>query len=488
MATEEDLQRARAAKARYGKELLANPDVHGVGVGYRRRDGEKTDEVAIVVHVQHKREKEKVDPRNLLPETVRLRSRDGEDVEIRVDVVEKPIPVEEVACGDCPADLEDRVRPVPGGYSGGPPTNVSNGGTLGGWIWDNVTDQAVVISNDHVFGGTAGTDISQPSTFDGGSLPADRIADVVRNGTLDVSIASPSADDIALYEIECGGPGVFEITDATLEMEVQKTGQTTGLTCGIVELIDYDSGHYGSHDDLWIDGDGDDFSMGGDSGSLYLEKSNPSGAEWRRVVGIHWGGSGDDGVGHPIRAVFDDLDATTLCSGWVSEFLESVFGRSTEREAERFIEVVPAEASDLRSARGLGTLVRPWLRLSPSWLRRPRRQPFGRTIEARVAELERGKKVVDAVQRNRVTVVRVLRHTDGRRAATALLKPVSRSVTTDDLLNHRITGEDLENVDRLLAVVQRIGGDSAEDLIKVARSLIDRASAAEGVTIGKLLA
>jgi len=487
MATDAELRRARGAKARYGKQLLANPDVHGVGVGYRRRGGEKTDEIAIVVHVQHKRGKEEVAARNLLPETVRYRSRDGEDVEVTVDVVEKPVPVEEVACGECRADLEDRVRPVPGGYSGGPPTSVSTGGTLGGWIWDSVTEQAVVISNDHVFGGAAGTDISQPSAFDGGSLPADRIADVIRNGTLDVSIASPSAADVAEYEIECGGPGVFEITDAVLEMEVQKTGQTTGLTCGIVELVDYDSGHYGSENDLWIDGDGEDFSMGGDSGSLYLEKTNPSGAGWRRVVGIHWGGSGDDGVGHPIRAVFDDLDATTLCSGWVSEFLDAVFGRSTERESERVIELVSVEPRRLEPSRGLDPLVRRQLRPVPRWLRRPPTKPFGRAVEARMAELEHGREVVEVIQRHRVAVVRVLRHTDGRRAAMALLKPLSGSVTTDDVLSHQITDEDLENVERLAEVVRRVGGIGAEDLIEVARSLTGRGKAA-GLTIEKVLA
>ena len=254
---------------------------------------------------------------------------------MRVDVVERPIPVPEVACGSCSADLEDLVRPVPGGYSGGPPTSVSTGGTLGGWVWDNVTDQAVVISNDHVFGGTAGTDISQPSTFDGGSLPTDRIADVLRAGSLDVSIAAPVDDDVADYAIECGGPGVYEIADATVGMIVQKTGQTTGLTCGIVELIDYDSGHYGSENDLWIDGDGDDFSMGGDSGSLYLEQTHPDGAAWRRVVGIHWGGSGDDGVGHPIQAVFDDLDLSTICSGLIGQLIESMFARSARATSWR---------------------------------------------------------------------------------------------------------------------------------------------------------
>jgi hypothetical protein len=98
----------------------------------------------------------------------------------------------------------------------------------------------------------------------------------------------------------------------------------------LVELIDYDSSHYGSHNDIWVDGDGNDFSMGGDSGSLYLERTNPDGNTWRRVVGIHWGGAGNDGVGHPIRAVFDNLDLTTICSGFFSQLFASVFETETQ--------------------------------------------------------------------------------------------------------------------------------------------------------------
>ncbi len=238
MVDESRLRDVREAKARFGAELLRNPDVHGVGVGRRRRGGEKTEELAIVVHVQRKRPEDEISPRRLVPRSVRYVNRQREEVEIPVDVVEKPVPVAEVDCGDCDADLEARVRPVPGGYSGGPPLSVSNGGTLGGWLWDNVTDQIVVISNDHVLGGIAGTDVTQQSIFDGASLPGDRIADVLRSGTLDVSIAAPVSDDVYELAIECGGPGVYEFAEAQVDMIVQKTGQTTELTCGIVELVE----------------------------------------------------------------------------------------------------------------------------------------------------------------------------------------------------------------------------------------------------------
>lgn len=476
MAYEDDLRRVREAKARVGKRLLENPDVHGVGIGYRRRDGDKTDELVIVVHVQRKLAEEDVAPQRLVPSSYSYVDRVGEEVEVGVDVVERPVPVPEVACGDCDADLEDRIRPVPGGYSGGPPTTVSNGGTLGGWVWDNVTDQAVLISNEHVFGGTAGTDISQPSPFDGGSLPADRVADVLRAGTLDVSIAAPAAADVADYRIECGGPGVYEIADATVGMVVQKTGQTTGLTCGIVELIDYDSDHYGSENDLWIDGDGNDFSMGGDSGSLYLERDHPEGAGWRRVVGIHWGGAGNDGVGHPIRAVFDDLDLTTICSGVVARVLDLVFGGRAAEEEDESVRLLPARRMPLPGQRRRHIPVRG---------RPVRRAPsFARAVEARLAELEHGSHLVSLIQRHRALVVRVLGTSDGRRAVSALLEPLARSVTTDDVLSHRVSPEDLENVERLAAAVERIGGEQADELIEFARRAAD---GAEGRTLHDVL-
>ncbi|MEX2586987.1 MAG: hypothetical protein WD602_03205 [Actinomycetota bacterium] len=491
MANKEELQRVREAKARFGKEFLQNPDVHGVGVGRRRKGGVKTDELAIVVHVQRKEPRSEVAQGRLLPAKVDFVDRQGKRVEVSVDVVEKPIPQPEVSCGDCDADLESRVRPVSGGYSGGPPTTVSNGGTLGGWVWDNVTDQAVVISNDHVFGGTAGTDISQPSPFDGGALPADRIADVIRSGILDVSIAEPANDDILSYEIECGGPGVFEIADAEIDMEVQKTGQTTGLTCGIVELIDYDSDHYGSHNDLWIDGDGNDFSKGGDSGSLYLEKTHPEDRPWRRCVGIHWGGAGDDGVGHPIRAVFDDLNLTTICDGVVSRFLDQFFGRDVEEEAGRLVveesepsvtHRIPTSIPSLRLTRAanLPRVIRPRLP------RPSHKLHFPRQVEARVAEFKNGRELVAMLREHRVAAVKVLSTADGRRAAAALLKPLAEAITSDDVLEYRITRSDIDNVKRLAEAARRVGGgQELAPVVERAMSLTQKPQ--EGMTVRELL-
>jgi hypothetical protein len=48
------LEKAQAVKAAYQNELLAKPNVVGVGIGLRHKEGRRTDEVGIVVMVDHK--------------------------------------------------------------------------------------------------------------------------------------------------------------------------------------------------------------------------------------------------------------------------------------------------------------------------------------------------------------------------------------------------------------------------------------------------
>lgn len=297
---DDPLEAVRVARRRFGDELLANPDVHGVGVGRRRRAGEKTDDYAIIVHVARKLPQDEVPPERLVASELRFVAPDGRPYVVPVDVQERPRPVPERGEPVAAIDVRARVRPVPGGMSAG------FSGTLGAWVWDAVTEQAVALSNRHVFGSVAGTPVIQPSSDDGGSIPADTVASVLRAGSLDASIAAPLDPGVVSTSIVGGVAEVVDVVDPAIGMRVRKTGRTTGLTHGVVDLIDYDSGHNGSHADLWIDGDGADFSNGGDSGAVYLESTSHA------FVGLHWGGADMDGVGHPIRAVFADLRVTTL--------------------------------------------------------------------------------------------------------------------------------------------------------------------------------
>ncbi|MEU5717610.1 hypothetical protein AB0G71_17815 [Streptomyces sp. NPDC020403] len=302
----DDLRIAREAKERFGPQLLAHPDVDGVGVGRRRRAGDKTDEYAVVVHLRRKLPEREIPPDRLLPRELHFTERDGRDVAVRVDVQQHAKPTPEAG----------RVRPVPGGVGVGTVGTHAGSGTLGGWVWDTVTEQVVALSNAHVFGSRAGVSVVQPAREDGGTAPADRIASVLRAGSLDAAIAAPADASTVSASIVQGGPAVFEIAEAALDARVQKTGRATGLTFGTVDLIDFDSDYRGSHSDLWIDAEGGDFSLGGDSGALYLLAHGAEApGDRRQVVGLHWGGSGQDGVGHHITAVFDDLKLSTLPIG-----------------------------------------------------------------------------------------------------------------------------------------------------------------------------
>lgn len=304
---EEDLRTALEAKELFGSSLLGNADTHGIGVGRRRRAGEKLDEYAVVVHVARKLPRDEVPPARLLPREFRFVTRDGRPVVVPVDVQERPVPVPETRSAPAVPDLHSRLRPVPGGSSAAT-------GTLGGWVWEIGASRVVALSNEHVFGSAAGAPVTQPSQGDGGTAPGDRIATVVRAGVLDAAIAVPDDPEVVSRSIAGSGAAVFEIADATVDMRVRKCGKTTGITSGTVDLVDYvaGDGHHGSRSDVWIEGD-DDFSADGDSGSLYLEATHPDPATgWLRVVGLHWGGAGDDGVGHHIRAVFADLGLAPL--------------------------------------------------------------------------------------------------------------------------------------------------------------------------------
>jgi hypothetical protein len=82
MAVDEEtpLSRARAIKAKYETELLRKENVVGVGVGYRRRGGELTDEIAIIVQVRRKVPWRELSSQNLVPEML-------DDVPVDVEVI-----------------------------------------------------------------------------------------------------------------------------------------------------------------------------------------------------------------------------------------------------------------------------------------------------------------------------------------------------------------------------------------------------------------
>jgi hypothetical protein len=68
-----------AAQARYDEQLLGFPNVVGTGIGYRRRNGQPTGELCLVVMVSQKLSPRELDADSILPRQV-----DG----VPIDVIE----------------------------------------------------------------------------------------------------------------------------------------------------------------------------------------------------------------------------------------------------------------------------------------------------------------------------------------------------------------------------------------------------------------
>jgi len=75
----EALEHVRAVKARHEQELLRKANVVGVGIGLRQRQGETTDEPAIVVSVTDKIPLSQISSSDVIP-----RELDGVPVDVQV--------------------------------------------------------------------------------------------------------------------------------------------------------------------------------------------------------------------------------------------------------------------------------------------------------------------------------------------------------------------------------------------------------------------
>jgi hypothetical protein len=304
----------KAALSEAQKALKTNPDVVSVGIGYRYRDGKRTDEVCLVVGVKEKLPQERVAAGRMVPKSV---AGAGTDV-VQYGVIRA-------------LSLTTRKRPCPPGYSVGHFRVTA--GTLGAWVKRGSGSERYVLSNNHVLadsnGATPGDFVRQPGTADGGTdnerfarlteyvtirfdsgggddkkaaaafawkawqEPANFVARLL-NCPYRMVVAPqrveqpyPNLVDAAVARVmiedwvETAVPQVGEIQgirDFQLGDRVQKTGRTTEHTTGVVETlgaqvqVDYGTGSgIATFDDqLVVRAEAGDFSAPGDSGSAVL--------------------------------------------------------------------------------------------------------------------------------------------------------------------------------------------------------------------------
>lgn len=228
-------------------------------------------------------------------------------------------------------DPTKKFRPAPGGVSIAHYSVTA--GTLGAVVRDNVTEELLILSNNHVLAasnkGEIGDPVLQPGPADGGS-GADRIGELVRfvpiilgsglicsaakvfvavvnkalslfsketrlevigcqqeRNVVDCAVARPDSEsDLSLEILEIGKP-LPELVVPVIGMEVQKFGRTTQYTKDEILVLDatvnvgYGPGKVAVFEHQIVAGP---MSAGGDSGSLVLDMD-------RRPVGLLFAGS-----------------------------------------------------------------------------------------------------------------------------------------------------------------------------------------------------
>lgn len=311
-----------------GSDYLKDPNITSVGIGYKMKEGKRTDELAIQFTVGTKAMPQALEclDTEMIPESFVI---DG--VEIPTDVIQRSFKPEFKRIPQILPDLRKvRADPVRPGMSIGHPKITA--GTLGCIVYDAVDGTPYILSNWHVLNGkdgTIGDVVVQPGAFDDNRVAQNRVGVLVR------SHLGP-AGDCAIARIDNRGfdPGIIELGvnvdaagEAELDDKVVKSGRTTGVTHGIVRRVhvmtslDYDLpegdvqiGGFEIGPDPDAPADDGEVSKGGDSGAAWLFKDQ-QGKTTTIMAGLHFAGEGDgDNDEHAIacypKSIFEKLQIT----------------------------------------------------------------------------------------------------------------------------------------------------------------------------------
>lgn len=292
--------------------LLSKANVVGVGIGIKVKGGRKTDKPCITVLVAEKLPLQALAPADVVPKFI------------------AGYPTDVITGGPFQA-----LALLQGTKAAAPGTSIGHyritAGTFGAVVYDQRNSTPLILSNNHVLANSSngrdhrayiGDPILHPGPSDGGRLPDSLIAKLTRfqvlnflaadhqtatwqnslatqlTNLVDAAVAEPLPDKLLEPEILGIGP-VTGTREAELDLPVQKSGRTTGVTQGIILLLNaavrvsYGSAGMAIFTDQII---GDIPSAPGDSGSLVVDNE-------RRAVGLLFAGGGGLTVCNPISHV-----------------------------------------------------------------------------------------------------------------------------------------------------------------------------------------
>jgi hypothetical protein len=310
-----------AVKERVADRLLAIPGVHAVGVGAKLIAGERTPETSIRVYVTHKRPLDELPAAERIPPEI-----DG----LKTDVVERPIPEEEVAgisvSTPSPEDSGEH-RPL---YGGTQITrhNGSGSGTLGCFCaLDKDEKKLVALTARHVVAKDLTDDpvqalVGQPNGCSSSSASCDDIFGQVLDAQYDEDV------DVALIRVKGGMKCRIEMLNSSPIVvhgigphpakndPVTKRGATTELTGGIVDDVSHDGETKTRKYKRAIvikanpgaSPGPSDFTRPGDSGAAYLNAAS-------QVIAIHFAGSGGYSYGTPIETIIKKFNGEPIVPG-----------------------------------------------------------------------------------------------------------------------------------------------------------------------------
>jgi hypothetical protein len=348
-------EEVKQAKELHKVAILAKPNVVGVGVGYKVRAKQTTDELCIVAMVRQKIPKDGLAREALVPRRI-----DG----VLTDVMQ----VGHLRAMQTPTD---RWRPAPGGVSMG--HYQVTAGTFGTVVRDRATGDRLILSNNHVLANSnaanPGDPVLQPGAADGGTVANDTIAHLERFcpiefgasppvcptaigaanlanalarlmgskhrfevfqsdptavNLVDAAVARPLDDGDILDEILQIGV-VDGTTPAGLGMSVRKSGRTTGLTTGRIILLDstvsvsYGIGRVARFEQQIVTSA---MSQGGDSGSLLVA------GDTLQAVGLLFAGSDQVTIHNPVQLVLDCLEVVISEAGHGEANRQTAFGKA----------------------------------------------------------------------------------------------------------------------------------------------------------------
>ncbi len=321
---------------RYKKSLLERANVIGVGRGIKEKQGKRTGEDAIIILVKKKLPIHKINKKDIVPQKID---------NCKTDVIE---------IGDLKflQERTNRLRPAQPGVSIG--HYKISAGTLGAIVKDKKTGNPLILSNNHVLANISngkdnrskiGDPILQPGSYDNGDNPDDVIGYLERfvplyrsdgesdchiaiavekfvnfiihfvrsnynfkllkqgkNNLVDCAVASPKSEQMVNPRIvEIGD--INGIREAEVDLQVQKSGRTSGLTTGKIVAVDatvnvsMSENETANFEDQFIT---TPISKAGDSGSLVLDMDN-------NAVGLLFAGSQKATICNRISNVLQEL-------------------------------------------------------------------------------------------------------------------------------------------------------------------------------------